>query len=194
VSARLRRLVALGTLTVGLVACNALNSIGPEICRRPIDDVPICYSGGEVVDGVYTTSGWDGELLYLPGGEFYQLRHGLGAIPQVVIPYVAFNGNGITTTEGDGGAGEERPGSLAPATGNQVEIKRVTDEYIEVLNGSCVDYYLRVVAFGAAGGAPRAITCDDDGAGGSGGSGGAGGMSDTGMGGAGGSAGGAGGA
>lgn len=153
-------------MLIGLPACSTLNEIGPEICRRPIDDEPICYAGGETLDGIYMTSAWDGPLLYFPGGEFYQLRHGLGAVPQVVVPYVAFNGAGITTEPGEGGASEERPGSIAPATGNQAEIKRVTDEYIEVLNGSCVDYWLRVVAYGAEGGAGGgesvAVSCDEE--------------------------------
>lgn len=166
-SARLWRFGVVASTLTGLLGCSTLNDIGPEICRRPIDDEPICFSGGDTVDGVYMTSGWDGPLLYFPGGEFYQLRHGLGAIPQVVIPYVAFNGEGITTEAGQGGdaEGEERPGALAPATGNQAEIKRVTDEYVEVMNGSCVDYWLRVVAYGAeegAGGGIAAPSCQDD--------------------------------
>ena len=52
-SARLWRFGVVASTLTGLLGCSTLNDIGPEICRRPIDDEPICFSGGDTVDGVY---------------------------------------------------------------------------------------------------------------------------------------------
>jgi hypothetical protein len=168
--------------------CNALNSIGPEICRRPQDDEPIVFKGGSVVNGVYMSSEWgyDEPLLRFPGGEYYEIHHGLGQIPRSIDFWVSFSARPFDAAEDD----DSRGNSIAPAAGNQAEIKDVTEETLTVLNGSCVDYYLMVVA------SPGDIDGDTVGIGaggmsgtGGGSTGGSGGMGTGGLGGAGGAGG-----
>ena len=155
-AARLARLrggaaiLAMG-LAVPLAGCDQVNAIGPTSCDRSAEtNMPILYTEGSVEGGIYMTSPWDGELLDFPGGRRYQLEHQLGAVPRFFQAYLSFNPTGIL----DGG-------TVAPAAGNQVEVNDVTDTSIVVINGSCVDYWLLMVA-GAGDVAP-------DGAGGAGG-------------------------
>ncbi|HHH27999.1 MAG TPA: hypothetical protein ENK57_06605 [Polyangiaceae bacterium] len=140
-SAKVWCLSAFVSLLSGVIACDAINQIGPEICRRPIDDEPIAFCGGDVEDGIYMSSDWGAaldssgeDLLYFPGGEYYRIHHRLGVRPRQIQLYLSFSPKGTT----------ESP--VAPAAGNQATIREVTDTYIDVLNESCVEYYLLVIA------------------------------------------------
>ena len=153
--------VALLGLTAG---CSTLNDIGPEICRRPNTEEPLNYCGGEITGDTYRSASWNGELLAFPGGQFYRIHHRLGVIPSGIQLYLSFNAGGVTP-----GSNGDYVGSIAQAAGNQAEIKRVTEEYVDIVNGSCIDYFLLAVIWG-----------EDDAAAGGGGAGGAGGASGTG--------------
>ena len=131
-------------LTALLIApSGCITDIGPETCPRPESDEPTVYDGGSTVGGTYSTSDWDSDLLPFPGGAYYELRHQLGVTPQLVQVYLSFGADGLAD------------GSIAPAAGNQAEIKAIDDEKIVLLNGTCSDSYVLVVAtvFGGAGGA-----------------------------------------
>jgi hypothetical protein len=138
-----------GALGAGLLAAALLTTgcedmgAGVVACDRPATPEPLPYHGGTVEDGVYMSSPWDGELLFFPGGAWYDVYHQLGEVPQLLQFYLSFERNGVAE------------GSLAPASGNQVEIKAISDESVTVLNGSCVDYWLVVVAAVAGDGAAR---------------------------------------
>jgi hypothetical protein len=132
-----------GVLTsLALVGCA---DVGAQIeaCARPATDEPTLYTGGNVEGGVYRTSPWDGELLFFPGGAWYQIEHRLGEVPDWFQFYLSFERDGLGS------------GSLAQAAGNQVEVKAIDNRTIEVLNGSCVDYWLLgVVGVGGDGPSP----------------------------------------
>jgi hypothetical protein len=128
------RTLALLTLLAAL--STGCETFGSRICDRSTEANPeVTYTGGTVVDGVYMTSPWDGELLYFPGGMRYSLVHNLGLAPRSVQAYLSFDRYG--TQDG---------GSLAQAAGNQVVITGVDTKRIEIANDSCVDYWLLVVA------------------------------------------------
>lgn len=126
-------LVALG-LAASALGCDRLG-IGPQICDRSEQGNPVVrYTQGEVVDGVYTSSAWDGELLYFPGGMRYEIEHKLGQVPRFWQFYLSFDQEGVNT------------GVIAQAAGNQAELRGINETSLEVVNGSCVDYWLLVVA------------------------------------------------
>ena len=121
--------VALGVLALGC------GRGGPLTCDRTAEGNPVIrYTEGEAKDGVYMSSPWEGELLYFPGGTHYSLDHKLGATPQWITSYLAF---------------ERYPanhGGLAQAAGNQVVILDVDDTTVTLANDSCADYWLLVTA------------------------------------------------
>jgi hypothetical protein len=132
------------SLTVAIVlalSAAGCETFGPRTCDRSPEGNPVVtYEGGAADDGgVYMSSPWAGELLWFPGGMRYALKHQLGVAPRWVQAYLSFDRFGAL----DGGV-------LAQASGNQVEIAGVDEETIEVVNDSCVDYWLLVVA-GASG-------------------------------------------
>lgn len=116
---------------------------GPLTCDRTAEGNPtIRYTEGEVKDGVYMSSPWEGELLYFPGGMHYALEHKLGAAPRWVSSYLSFDREGTNAS------------NLAPAAGNQVVILDVNDTTVTLANDSCADYWLLVVAGSGAAPAP----------------------------------------
>lgn len=124
-----------------LLGCSTLSEIGPETCDRPESAEPIDYRGGTVQDGVYMSADWYGELLAFPGGAYYRIHHELGEVPRWVEPLLSFERDGLGS------------GSVAPAAGNQVEIKAIDAETVTLVNGTCTDYYLLLIA-GVEGGPP----------------------------------------
>jgi len=124
--------ISLATIGSG---CETFQEIGPTSCSRSEDaNPPVRYSEGLITEDTYQTSEFDGELLYFPGGMRYELEHGLGERPQRWEAYLSFDRFGTRT------------GTVALAAGNQVELLEVTDETLTVANGSCVEYWLLVVA------------------------------------------------
>lgn len=133
-------------------------AIAPTTCDRSERANPaVFYSEGTVENGVYMSSDWDGELLNFPGGMHYQLEHKLGAVPRFWQFYLSFNKFGAKSND----AGE-RPGAIAPAAGNQAELHAIDDRTLTVVNGSCVDYWLIVVASAGALPEPPGSNADTD--------------------------------
>lgn len=125
---RPRRALALAALA-GALGCDRLP---PTTCDRSDEGNPVVrYSEGTMEAGVYMSSPWDGDLLYFPGGMRYALEHKLGKAPRWVTSYLSFDAQG---------------GALAPAAGNQVELREVGATTLTVVNDSCVDYWLLVTA------------------------------------------------
>lgn len=140
-----RRLGPACAWATGLVAMLSAGC-GPAPCdRSAAANPPVIYAGGTVEHGVYMSSAWDGDddgdgeveedegLLRFPGGMRYAIKHRLGARPRVVQIYLSFDRDGT------------KSGRLALAAGNQAEV-RVDEETITVVNGSCSEYWLLVVA------------------------------------------------
>lgn len=131
-----RRLFLLGACATAVSACDVVTSVGPRTCdREEEDNPPVPYRGGTVENGIYQTSPWDRDLIYFPGGMQVRLEHGLGEIPRSWTAYLSFQPNGT-----------QAGGSLAPATGNQVELVDMDAQAITVRNSTCAEYYLLVTA------------------------------------------------
>lgn len=120
---------------IGFVSgCNVINSIGPNCDRSATNNEPIPYTEAEPSNGLYMSSPWEGELLWFPGGTRYEIHHKLGTTPHFVQPWLSFGRCGT------------KSGTLALAAGNQAEIKEIGPEKLVIVNGSCSDYWLLVVA------------------------------------------------
>ena len=135
---RARAAALVATLAALSAGCGEISKIGPSTCdRSPEGNELTPYSEGTVEDGVYMSSAWDGDtegLLYFPGGMRYRILHKLGEVPRWWQIYLSFDRYGTAT------------GTLAQATGNQAEVLEVSPDYLEIANGSCVEYWLLVVA------------------------------------------------
>jgi hypothetical protein len=114
--------------------CNVINSIGPGCDRSEASNKPIPYDEANPESGLYMSSPWAGELLWFPGGTRYEIRHKLGVSPQFVQLWLSFDQCGTKTS------------TVALAAGNQAEARDIDHEKIIVVNGSCSDYWLLVVA------------------------------------------------
>ena len=115
---------------------------------------PTLHEGGKVFNGIYESSSAHGQLLHFPGGKRYDLVHHLGFEPLVVLMYWSFHQTGIAVD-----AQSEDAGTLTLASGNSALTQLANARTIRVKNDSCVEFFLRVVAFGDSrppgdGGAP----------------------------------------
>jgi hypothetical protein len=129
-------LIALGALVGG---CSA------AACDTSDDgNTPERREDGRTLNGIYESSSVHGPLLEFTGGKRYDLVHNLGFEPLVVQMYWSFHGRGIARDA----QVEEDAGSLTPASGNSALIQLMNDRIIRVKNDSCVEFFLRVVAFG----------------------------------------------
>lgn len=147
----LARALTIASLAVSVslwgAACGVVDSIGPSTCDRGYDDPkdpedneddqPLLYVDGTVGgDGVFKSEVLGtGELLDFPGGAYYKIAHHLESTPDWTVFYLSFSR--YASDEG---------GVYAQATGNQAVLVFSDEEFLWVLNDSCSDYYLRVVA------------------------------------------------
>jgi hypothetical protein len=121
---------------------------------------PVYYAGG-IRDAAltwYESSDLYGTWLHFPAGRRYRLVHGLVAAPDEVLLYLAFREDPLR---------EGETGNITPASGNAALVEAVEEDYVQVRNDTCSEYYLRVVA--------RVGSVPSDGAGGMGNASGAGG-------------------
>jgi hypothetical protein len=122
--------------TIGLLPL-FFGACGGDICGRNSDDPPVVFSDGLTSNSatLYMTSEADDPYLDFPTGRRIQLFHDLLGTPSLIVPYVSFSATPLNDGSGF---------TISP--GNQTVITAVTDEYIEVENDTCTDFYLRVVA------------------------------------------------
>jgi hypothetical protein len=128
-----RRTVALCGIVLSLL-CGACSSGN---CHRNSDDPPIEVRSGLTSNSgtLYMTTEADGQYLDFPSGTRYRLFHDLLSTPSLIVPYVSFSATPLADGSGF---------TISP--GNQTVINGVTDEYIDVENDTCTDFFLRVVA------------------------------------------------
>lgn len=108
-----------------------------DICGRNSDDAPTEFSDGLTSNSatLYMTSEADAPYLDFPSGMRYRLFHELMNTPSLIVPYVSFSATPLSDGSGF---------TISP--GNQTVVNAVTDDYIEVENDTCTDFFLRVVA------------------------------------------------
>jgi hypothetical protein len=108
-----------------------------DLCGRNSDDPPTEFSDGLTSNSatLYMTSEADAPYLDFPSGMRYRLLHELLNTPSLIVPYVSFSATPLSDGSGF---------TISP--GNQTVINAVTDDYIEVENDTCTDFFLRVVA------------------------------------------------
>jgi hypothetical protein len=136
--------------SLGLSAgCNVINSIGPNCDRSAANNEPIIYTQGTTENGVYMSSPWAGELLWFPGGMRYEINPGLTETPRFVDLWLSFDHCGT------------RDSTVALAAGNQAEVREISKDKLVIVNGSCSDYWLLVVA-GTGADAPSPPGTGDD--------------------------------
>lgn len=125
--------------------CSIVNSIGPNCDRSATNNKPVEYVEGRTENGMYMSSPWAGELLWFPGGMRYDLvLDGWQEAPTSIDLWLSFDHCGT------------KNGTVARAAGNQAEVSDVRHEVLdggmgervvlEIVNGSCSDYWLLVVA------------------------------------------------
>ncbi len=122
-------LVAL--LSLHLWACDDCDRDGGRTIR---------FSGGISQNGVYQSSSVWGPWLEFPGGRRYSLEHHLGRAPQRVTTYLSFSALPFDGGDEDGGA------NFTPGAGDATLVERMDQQSIIVRNGTCSDFFLRVVA------------------------------------------------
>lgn len=115
--------------------------VGPQICDRPETAEPRLYTDGLCRGDTFMTAAWDEELLHYPKGAYYRIFHGFAEKPAEIGCYLSFKRFG-NASEGD----DDKPAALAPGAGNECQIQEVTDEYIEIVNGTCSEYWLLLTA------------------------------------------------
>ena len=120
--------------TLLVSGCSIINGIGPNCDRSAENNPPVKYTEGTTENGVYMSSPWEGELLWFPGGMRYELEHELGEVPRFADVWLSFDRCGTKSS------------TVARASGNQAEMRMVDQEKLVVVNGSCSDYWLLVVA------------------------------------------------
>jgi hypothetical protein len=133
---RSRASFALFGLARGACALAILASLGCETTCDPDGKAPQRFSGGTTNEArtSYESSTWDGPFLFFPSGRTYRLEHGLGQTPASYHVYLSFaefpfRGSGV-----------------AESAGNQAIVEAINDEYVEVRNDTCAEYFLRLTA------------------------------------------------
>ncbi len=97
---------------------------------------PQRYSGGNTNAGgsFYESSRIEGPLLYFPSGRTYRLEHGLSEVPVEYSVVVSFTEHPL---EG---------GGVAESAGNQAVVEDINEDYIQVRNDTCADFFMRLTA------------------------------------------------
>jgi len=115
----------------GLLGCDAG-------CDKENEDAARDYTGGTISASCtrYETGGFDDDYLIFPAGRRWRIRHGLGQTPSLVQSYLGFVKHPLP----DAGNG-----NTAESAGNQVIIEDMDDEFVQVRNDTCEEFWLRLV-------------------------------------------------
>jgi len=120
-----RRLVAAAAIVAASVATTGCG------CGKEHGD-PILWLDGTTVGNQYESSPMAGPWLDFPGGRRYRLVHSLGRVPTEVTAYLSFEPDDLA--------------NFTTSAGNSALFEQVTDEYVDVHNDGCPDFFVRVVA------------------------------------------------
>ena len=122
-------LLGVGQLSAGCATSNCDTD--------PANNPAAEFRGGTLYEDrkVYETSAPDGLHLNFGAGARYRIHHRLGGRPAVIQLWVSFSSVGVK----DGTGNEALP------SGNMAVIMEVNEEFVEVRNDTCGDYWLRVV-------------------------------------------------
>jgi hypothetical protein len=82
----------------------------------------------------YVSAPWDGPLTDFPGRSVVAFVHGLGVAPDFWATYVSFEKEGTGNSD------------VTENAGDQAEVTCVDENAIVVRNGTCSNFYLRLVA------------------------------------------------
>lgn len=162
VSGRDGRRGALAVSGLAAALCLAAGAGCSSACDTSDDgNPPERYTGGVVIDGVYRSSPFGGELLHFPGGKRYELVHGLGVCPLTMTAWLSFSASGIGPTfTGD---------TLSQCAGNACEFQSWNEQSVIIKNATCSEFWLLVTIDGRGGtlcdgGAPAGSMLGGDGA------------------------------
>ena len=120
-----------------LFACGALCLVFTSACLdnscAQISDAAVRYTDGHTSQNgrYYQSSTVDEPFLRYPAARVFQMDHGLASAPSGWNVYLSFAANGKPQTE---------------AAGNSASVV-VTDEFIQVKNDTCADFFVRVEAW-----------------------------------------------
>ena len=99
------------------------------------------YAGGRTIENgyayTYESSGLYETWLHFPAGRRYQLLHALPAPPSQVLVYLAFVEHPLH---------EDEPGNISASSGNAALVEAMREDFIQVRNDTCSEYFVRVVA------------------------------------------------
>lgn len=131
-------LLGVMALSDGLLGCD----LGCD--KESGDKAPTLYTGGRVnVDRtIYETNDWNEEFVSFPAGRKLLIEHGLGTEPEI-FTWLAFVEEplkrGLDTED-------DKEGNAAESAGNMVIIQKLNDQFVQVRNDTCQDFFLRLVA------------------------------------------------
>lgn len=99
-----------------------------------IDEEPVRYTDGHTnaARTFYQSSTPDEPLLRFPAARNFHMEHGLGKKPVDVSVFVSFWAD---------------PGLRRSLAAGDEALLTITDDYIEVLNNTCSDFFVRVTAW-----------------------------------------------
>lgn len=136
------RLTGTQTLLRGLLLVWCIDTttacVGPSCDHE--GQAPQRYAGGRTNESrsFYESSSFEGPFLYFPSGRTYRLEHGLSERPADYSVVLSFAEYPL-----ENGAG------FAESAGNQAIVEGLTDEYIEVRNDTCAEFFMRLSAWTA---------------------------------------------
>lgn len=130
-------LVRAGVWFLGFAFVASTSSGCGNAACDPDGQGPQRYSGGNTNEAgsFYESSSWDGPFLYFPSGRRYRLMHGLSERPTdygVVLSFAEYPFAG--------------GGGVAESAGNQAIVENVTEDFVEVRNDTCAEFFLRLWA------------------------------------------------
>jgi len=99
---------------------------------------------------IFETGEVDEEMLHFPQGRRYKIAHHLGRAPEIVNIYLSFRKELAPLSDPNGDPTDKnQPNNVAPTAGNQAVIEAWDDEFVQIRNDTCANFYVRLVAFAA---------------------------------------------
>lgn len=91
---------------------------------------------------IYETNDWNEPFVEFPAGRKLLIEHGLGTEPEI-FTWLAFVKEPLKRgLDGE----DDKEGNAAESAGNMVIIQKLNDQFVQVRNDTCQDFWLRLVA------------------------------------------------